>query len=152
MLRWLLILLLVFLSVGAFYGGISMLLDPSGRLLQASTDMLQGSPFRNFLVPGIVLLLFNGVIPLVAAVGLILRKPAAPLPWLPLFKTRHWAWTLALASGIILSTWIAVQIAMIGYWSEFPIQAFYGGLGLVIIVLCGLTYHTSVATPWGRTE
>lgn len=136
MLRWILILLLLFLAAGAFYGGIAMILHPDGQLLQATPDMLIGSPFGNFLFPGIILLIFNGVIPLVAAIGLLFKIPAAPLPWLPWFNTQHWSWSLALASGLILTIWIAVQIAMIGYWKEFPIQAVYGGLGVLIIALC----------------
>lgn len=149
MVRWLLILLLLFLSAGAFYGSIVMLLDPSGKLLHTTTAMLEGSPFGNFLFPGLILLVFNGVLPFIAAIGLIVRKPAVPLPWLPWFTTQHWAWTLALASGFILIIWIAVQIAMIGYWSGVPIQAVYGGLGVVILVLSWAekSHHTTVATP-----
>lgn len=131
----LLIFLLFFNAAGAFYGGASLLTDSSGASLHMSTQVLAGSPFRNFFIPGIILVLVNGVLPLVAGAGLLLRRPAAPLPGLPFWKNRHWAWTLSLASGLGLMIWIAVQIAMLGYWPEVPIQAIYGALGCAITAL-----------------
>jgi hypothetical protein len=133
--RILLIFLLLFNAVGAYFGSISMLLDPSGAMLHVTPDMLRGSPFKDFLAPGIILLLANGILPTVAGLGLILRKPALPLPGLPFWQDRLWAWSLAFASGVGLMIWITVQIILLGYWPEFPIQGVYGGLGIVITVL-----------------
>jgi hypothetical protein len=133
--RLLLIFLLFFNAIGAYYGSYSFLTDPTGASLQAPSDMLNGSIFKDFFIPGIFLLLVNGILPTVAVIGLILRRPQQPLPGFGLLNDYHWAWSLALISGLGLLIWIAVQIAMIGYWKEPPIQAVYGGLGLVITAL-----------------
>jgi hypothetical protein len=42
------------------------------------TSLLEGSPFDSFLIPELILLLVRGIAPLVAGVGLLLR--------------RTWAW------------------------------------------------------------
>lgn len=132
MLRWLLILLLLFNALGAYYGSYMLLLDPSGEAIQMADGILEGSPFSSFLIPGIILLLVNGLLPTVAAVGMITRKPQKPLPGFPVLKPYHWSWSLALIAGIGLMIWIGVQIAMLGYWKDYPIQGIYGTLGVLI--------------------
>ncbi len=131
----LLIFLLFFNAIGAFYGSISMLLDPSGSKLQMPLERLEGSPFHDYFMPGVILLLVNGVLPLVAAIGLYFRRPEKPMPGLPFWEKRLWAWSLAFAAGLGLVIWIGVQVLMIGYWKDIPIQAVYGTLGLVILGL-----------------
>jgi len=133
--RWLLIFLLFFNAIGAFYGSYHFLTDPTGASLQAPLDMLNGSIFKDFFIPGILLLLVNCILPSVAGFGLILRRPQKPLPGFAMLNNHHWAWSLALLSGLGLVIWIGVQIAMLGYWKEPPIQAIYGGLGLAITAL-----------------
>lgn len=130
--RWLLIFLLFFNAAGAYYGGALLMASPSGDRLHMTTDQLQDSPFHDFFIPGLILLLFNGVLPTVAGIGMLRQRPRRPLPGFPLLKKRHWAWSLALISGLGLVIWIGVQIAMLGYWKDFPIQAVYGILGLLI--------------------
>jgi hypothetical protein len=112
-----------------------MLLDPSGSKLQMSLENLDGSIFKDYSVPGIILLLVNGVLPTIAGIGLIWRRPLKPLSGFSILKNHHWAWSLSLISGLGLMVWIGVQIAMIGYWTDMPIQAVYGILGLLITVL-----------------
>jgi hypothetical protein len=133
--RWLLIFLLFFNAIGAYYGSYHFLTDPTGTSLQAPLDMLNGSIFKDFFIPGILLLLANGILPTLAGLGLILHRPQKPLLGFAILKNHHWAWSLALISGLGLLVWIAVQIAMIGYWKSPPFQAVYGGLGLVITAL-----------------
>jgi hypothetical protein len=134
-LRYLLIFLLLTNAAGAFYGSANFLTDPTGASLSISKSVLRGTPFKDFFLPGILLLLFNGLLPLVAATGLLLRRPKVPFPGLPFLQNRHWAWTLSLVAGVSLMVWIGVQIAMIGFWKENPIQAIFGGLGVAITVL-----------------
>jgi len=50
-----------------------------GALIKLNTSILRGTPFDNFLIPGIILFLFIGIFPILVSYGL-LRKPA----W-------HWA-------------------------------------------------------------
>lgn len=136
--RLLLIVLLLFNAVGGFFGSISLLVETSGARFQITPELLKNSPFNDYLVPGILLLLINGILPAVAGLGLIFHRPLRPLPGLPFWRGQFWGWSLAFASGVGLMVWIAVQIAMIGFWRENPIQAVYGGLGLAITVLTQL--------------
>lgn len=135
MIRWVLIVLLFFNSLSALLGGVAMLLDPSGEFMQFPPGLLENSPFQNYLIPGFLRVIFIGLLPLLAAVGLIVKEPNTCLPLLPLWTDHHWAWTLAVFSGVALVIFILVEISMIGYWAESPIQAVYGASGLVVIVL-----------------
>lgn len=146
MLRWLLILLLLFNALGAYYGSYMLLLDPSGEAIQMADGILEGSPFSSFLIPGIILLLVNGLLPTVAALGMITRKPQKPLPGFPVLKQYHWSWSLALIAGIGLMIWIGVQIAMLGYWKDYPIQGIFGALGILIT---GLALLPGVRKEYG---
>jgi uncharacterized membrane protein (DUF2068 family) len=65
-----------------------------------------------------------GVVPLVVAWGL--------------WRRRAWAWHGAWVVGVALATWIAVEVATIGYQPDPPLQAAYGFLSLVILGLAPL--------------
>src|ERR1700730_1042352 len=56
----------LFLSIGALYGGGSLMVAPDGHLLGIPTSLLRGTPFGSFLVPGICLFSLVGVAPLLA--------------------------------------------------------------------------------------
>ncbi len=101
-------------------GGIGLVLDPSGSSLQIPLSLLAGSPFENYLLPGLILLTVLGFVPLVAFYGLL--------------QQRAWSWLLAVLVGVALIVWIAVEIAIIGYQADPPLQLIYGALGIVILV------------------
>ncbi len=50
---WLLIIALIFLGVGGLYGGISMLMDPTGSSLEM-TVLLPLLPVHDFVLPGLL--------------------------------------------------------------------------------------------------
>ena len=54
---YLLILLVTLLAIGASGGGIALLADISGGVIHMPLQVLTGTPFRSFLVPGLTLLL-----------------------------------------------------------------------------------------------
>ena len=60
---YLLVLLLAFQSLGGLFGGISLVAFPSGAIMQMPLSMLEGSPFSDFLSPGLILLLILGIFP-----------------------------------------------------------------------------------------
>ena len=49
--------LLVLIGAAAGYGGVSLLLDPSGLQIGLPLSLLEGSPFRSYFVPVLMLLL-----------------------------------------------------------------------------------------------
>lgn len=102
-------------------GGGALVADPSGSLLQMPRSLLEGSPFDDYLIPGLVLFLVLGVFPFIVLYGLWQRLP--------------WAWPAALVVGIALVVWIGVEVLMIGYHAEPPLQLVYGLLGVVLLAL-----------------
>lgn len=119
--------LLVFLAVNAIFGGGALLLDPSGGLLGMPVSLLEGSPFGTYLLPGAVLLVLFGLLPLVVVFGLR-RRPA----WAYL-STRgtNGFWLAALGIGAALVVWILVQMTILRFFLQ-PILLL---LGLVIVAL-----------------
>lgn len=114
-------LLELFLGIGAIAGGLALMLGPRGEIIPLHVSSLAGSPFDTYLIPGLVLFVVLGIGPFLAA-GLAWRRhPLAPLT--------------ALATGIALLIWLAVEIAVIGYTNDPPLQPFYLVLGAIIVVV-----------------
>ncbi len=115
---WILMLLLAVQGLGGLGGGLSLTLKPDGSVMQMPTSLLDGSPFADYLIPGLILLLVLGVLPLVALAGL----------WLG----RLWGWYAAFVVGCGLVIWILVEITIIPYsW----LQPFFGTVGVLIAVV-----------------
>jgi hypothetical protein len=109
-----LVLWLVFLAFGGLYGGITMLLDPSGALL-GTEEILPLLPVPDFVLPGLFLLFVMGIAPLALVFGLLVRPN---WPWagvITRWSGHHWAWTGTLALSIVLLLWLIVQAVMIGF-------------------------------------
>lgn len=121
---YVLLTLLFFQSASGLYGGAALILDPTGNFLQLPTTLLEGTPFQDFLIPGIILFTVLGVFPLIVFVG----------SW----QQKIWAWPGAMLVSIALIIWIGVQIAMIGYESEPPLQLIYGLVGGALLILTQL--------------
>jgi hypothetical protein len=67
---YMLLILLFFQALSAIFGGGALVLDPSGGLLQMPLELLQHSPFPNYFLPGLFLLVVLGVVPLITFIGL----------------------------------------------------------------------------------
>ncbi len=111
--RLLVVFLLLFVSLSAIWGGIMLVIDPSGQKMQMPLSFLEKSPFENYLIPGIILLFMNGLMNLVA-VALLLKNHVF-YPWLVMFQ------------GVVLSVWIIAQIQLL--------QIFYAPLHLPYFIL-----------------
>lgn len=90
-----------FLSVRVLLGGAQFLLVPSGELIGVSTALLAGTPFRDFLLPGLFLFAVLGVGPLVVAYG-----PA---------QNRRWAWSGSVAVSLVLAAWVIAEGVLLGF-------------------------------------
>ena len=123
-LRWFTVLLLVVLLAGGWVGGIGFLTDPSGSGLGMSTDQLPRWPLLDdYTVPGVLLLLGFGVLPLPAVVLLARRRPSGFLA--------------AAGVGLSLGAWMLAQFAAIGVLLP-GMQFGFLAVGGVLIAL-GLT-------------
>ena len=129
--RYLLIALLGFLSLGAFYGGIAMIISPDGALLGMPVDMIRNSPFPDFLIPGIILLLTFGAFPVFVIYGLLKKPQSRFFQRLNLLHDYHFAWTFSIYIGIGQIIWIDVQTLILN--AVDLIHIIYSGLGILIV-------------------
>jgi FtsH-binding integral membrane protein len=113
--------LIVFQGLSGLLGGVGLVFDPTGESLQIPVSWLENSPFDDYLIPGLILLIVLSFFPLVVFYGLL----------------KKWSWSLlaAFMVGAALIIWIGVQILIIGYHPQPPLQLIYGLLGLSILVL-----------------
>ena len=114
---------------GALGGGAALMAGPGGEIIPLPLSALGGSPFDSYFVPGLILFCVLGVGPLGAAALAWRRHPLAPLA--------------APAAGAALLIWLAVEIAIVGYSNDPPLQAFYLVLGAAITAV-GLGWHRAV--------
>jgi hypothetical protein len=122
--------ILALVAVGAIPAGMALILKPDGSILHMPTDILHGSPFKDFLIPGIFLFGVNGMAGLAGAV-------------LCFFHSRYSAIS-GLILGIGLVVWIIVQLLTTGLISWM--QPAYFTIGLVEIIL-GLLIMRQIRTP-----
>ena len=74
-----LLLLFLFIQIiSALPAGCSFVSDPSGAGIGISTDLLQHSPFSDYLIPGLLLIIILGLFPIIIFYGLV-KKPTFKL-------------------------------------------------------------------------
>lgn len=117
--KFITLLLLLLNGIGAFIGGIPMVMHPDGSANGIDLKYLEYSPFTDFLIPGIILLLCIGVFSLLVCI------------WL-LFNLRHHSWWV-IGQGIMLTVWIQVQMIMLREVNVLHI--IFGSIGLALIFL-----------------
>ena len=105
-------ILQLFIGLGAVGGGLGLVLEPSGANLGMPLEMLSHSPFSDFLIPGMLLLIFNGLGSIAGCISS--------------FKFFQYAAEIALALGAFLVAWILIQV----YW----IHDFHWLHGLYLIL------------------
>jgi hypothetical protein len=110
---------LLFLGASAVYGGLSLVLDPTGRTLGLPFEWIEGTVFGDYLVPGVVLLAVLGGGSFVVAYGVLRRT--------------RWAWPAGAALGTATVVWILVQVATVRQY--FFLQPIVAGLGVAIVAL-----------------
>ncbi len=71
--RYALVVLQIFIGITAVLGGIGLVSDPSGAKMNVPLELLKNSPFANYLIPGLVLLLVIGVGHVVVGIIAFLR-------------------------------------------------------------------------------
>ena len=87
-------------AIGAVPAGLGYIMDTSGKAMGTTTAILENSPFSSFLIPGLFLLIVNG---LGQATGAYLA-----------FRRNALAAKFSIALGVILIFWIILQVNWIG--------------------------------------
>jgi hypothetical protein len=87
--------------------------DPTGGFMQMPLSFLEPTPFKNYLIPGIILFLVNGLFSIFTLYMVIRRHPL----------NMHFI----VVQGIFLAGWISVQIAML--------RIFYAPLHLPFLLM-----------------
>ena len=114
------VILLFFNGVSAGFGGLGLIIDPSGKTMQLPFDFLEHTPFNDFLIPGIILFTVNGLFNFFAGI-------------LGIMKKKIFAF-LTLLCGIGLTGWITVQIILIkSFYAPLHLPYFIIGLTLIIL-------------------
>jgi hypothetical protein len=116
---WAAVLLELFTALGAIPVGIQLITDPTGAAVGFPPGWIEATPFGSYLVPGLYLLLVNGLGMLVLA-GLTVRRHWTA-PWL----------TGILGAGLVI--WIAVQLVVMPETSF--LQAMFGAIGLALVAI-----------------
>ena len=115
------LVLLFFLGLSALPASIVMIVDPSGMKMGLPLEMLDQTPFRDFLFPGILLGFFNGILSLLFAI-LVIKKHRLQV-WMVLFQ------------GGVLMTWLTVEVIMGLYYAPLTLPYY---LVATLLLSCGL--------------
>jgi hypothetical protein len=107
---WVLVVLLGLLVVSGFVGGLSFIRDATGASLGAKLTWLEHTPVRDFLLPGMFLLVVYGIGGMMLMAGLIWRPSPGPLRRVDHVLGQHWAWVGSVVFGAVLVLWIVYEL------------------------------------------
>lgn len=111
--------LLLFTGINALIAGSMFIVDPSGSKIGMTTDYLRTSPFTDFLIPGIILLVVNGLFNVFAALAVTRNNPMSPI--------------LVILQGLMLSGWIIIQIILVQDFNLLHFVMLLIGIGLIFL-------------------
>jgi len=121
-----------FIGLGAIGGGIALLIGAFAQWLPV--EFLQGTPFRDYTIPGLVLTIVVGGGMLLTAATLFLQREVTVL--------------LSAAMGFIMIGWEIVEVAIIDRYEQAVVpstvvqKVLFSLLGLVIIGLAAYLWMT----------
>lgn len=107
--------LLFLIALNAFGGGIYALTGAK----EIPLEWLQGSPFKNYFIPGLFLFLIVGGCCMVSSILI--------------YKNRKYARLSAWICSLLLMAWIAIQIYFIGYVSWLQPAVFISGIAVLLL-------------------
>lgn len=113
--KYILGILQLFVALGAIPSGIMMTIDATGKTVGLDVEILEPTPFQNYLIPGLFLLFFIGFLQLVGAIYSI--------------KNSSFIIGYEIFIAAILILWIVAQIYFIGY--IHILQLVMMGIGII---------------------
>lgn len=111
--------ILFILGTLGIIGGISMIIEPSGRWLGLNIEQLSLSPFKSYLIPGILLTTVIGLDSLILAY----------------FAFRNFAFSapLMVIQGIILLVWLSIEYTIGFNYPAVQLPTIFLGAGLILV-------------------
>jgi hypothetical protein len=116
--RYALVVLQIFVGITAVLGGIGLVSDPSGTKMNVPLELLKNSPFTNYLIPGLVLLLVIGVGHVIGGIITFLR--------------HRYSGNMAMLFGAFLALYMITEVWFIGLVNVS--QPLYFVLGAVELI------------------
>lgn len=119
------IILLILTAINALIAGGIFILYPSGQKMGMTPEYLTYSPFRSFLLPGIVLFVVIGILNLLTALLSI--------------GNHYHANTMITFQGVLLCGWIAMQVLMVRDINTLHIVMF--SVGVILFLYGSISHH-----------
>lgn len=119
LLKTIAVILLLVNGTSALFGGGQLIMHPDGSSMDLSLSLLAHTPFHDYLVPGILLLLANGLCSFFVMALIVM-------------DVRDYA-LFIIAQGIVLAVWVAVQVLLIRMVVE--LHVILGIMGLLLIAI-----------------
>jgi len=130
---YILAILMVIMGLMAILGGAMLTIKPDGSLMKIPVSDLAHSPFPDFFIPGLFLLIVLGILPLILTYALFARPDGAIFRRLNLYTDMAWPWTWAVYYGLLLILWIIIEISWVGYHTI--VQSIVAVWGVAIVAL-----------------
>src|SRR6185369_8440270 len=114
---WLYVLsiLMVVMGAMAILGGGLLSIKPNGTLMKIPVTDLAHTPFKDFLIPGLFLLIVLGILPMFLAYALFKQPNWTIFKKLNLYSDLAWPWSWAVYYGLLLILWIIIEVQLVGY-------------------------------------
>jgi hypothetical protein len=117
--KTILFILVAFLALSTVIAALLLMSVPDGSLLSLTTDILKGSVFKDFVLPGLLLMIFVGVINLLALFYNLINH-----------KLKY---NLSIAGGAMILVWMVIQYSIIQ--QAFWLDLVYVLVGLSVIFI-----------------
>ena len=114
-----LMIMLFLTGITALFLGISMMSVPNGALLNIPVNLLSNTSFRDFQIPGLMLVITVSIPCLSALLFYIINHPS------------RFSW--ALGAGILTLSWVIAQYVLINGYLLF--NALYFLMGLLVVIM-----------------
>ena len=117
--KTILFILVAFLALSTVVASLLLMSAPDGSLLSLTTAILKGSVFKDFVLPGLMLLVFVGIINMLALFYNLINH-----------KLKY---NLSIAGGSMILLWMVIQYSIIQ--QAFWLDLIYVLIGVSVILI-----------------